>query len=114
MPKLVKEIQASKTSEHGVSTFAEYTMPSTNISVGVSEINGRYPDRGFDVDAELEQIWYVLEGKTRVQVDDQTYEIAKGDMLFISENEKFSIDGAIKLVVSSSPPWSSKQHKHIG
>lgn len=111
---VIKKSDVVTTQENGVSRFHEYQFPFKNASLGVSEINGRYPQTGYDVDEEIEQSWYVEEGAGIMWVNGQEYTIEKGDMVHIPEGEKYWIKGEnLRLVVCSSKPWFPEQHKHI-
>lgn len=114
MKFLVKKSNSKRIQENVVSAFNEYDLPFNKFSVGVSEINGRYPHNGYDIDEEVEQVWYVEDGKGRVNIENEIFEIDKGDMLFIPKSEKYWIEGdLLKLIVVSSPPWFIQQHKHL-
>lgn len=114
MKYVVKKYEAKIIRENNVSTFYEYNLPFKNASVGVSEINGRYPETGFDIDEQVEGSWYVESGKGIVWVSGQEYTVEQGDVILIPANEKFYIVGEnLRLVVASSPLWFSEQHKHL-
>lgn len=111
---LVKKNESKKIDENGVSVFHEYNLPFDRMSVGVSEIHGRYPKVGFDADKKVEAVWYVIEGKASIYLKGEIYEVESGDMIMIPANEKFWIDADhLKLVVVSSPPWTFEQHTHV-
>ncbi|HYD93021.1 MAG TPA: AraC family ligand binding domain-containing protein [Candidatus Paceibacterota bacterium] len=104
---------AKQISEHTTSVFTDYSTDAKNLSLGVSEIHGRYPEAGYDVDTAIEQIWYVESGDGVVGTETETYTITPGDLVIISPNEKYWIQGTnLKLVVASSPSWFEDQHKH--
>ena len=110
----IKKTEAHKSSEHDVSQFTEYPFNWEQFSTGVSEIHGRYPEHGFDVDTEVTASWYVASGEGQICLDEQTFTVSAGDMLYVPQNTKFWIEGeALKLVVTSSPPWTPEQHKHL-
>jgi len=81
--------------------------------MGISEINGRYPKSGTDVDTQIEQIWYVLEGSGALLVQDEAHEFESGDMVYVPKNQPYVIQGSMKLLVASSPAWTPEQHKHL-
>lgn len=112
MVKLIKKAETIKTSEHSVSEFTEYPFESGNLSLGLSKINGEYPETGFDVDMQIEQIWYVLEGQGRVQTQGKEFQLATGDMIYLDKGERYIIEGSLTLVVASSPSWTEEQHLH--
>lgn len=113
MAKLVKKSEATQFTEHDISTFTEYKMPSKKLGLGISEVNGRYPQSGSDADLEIDQIWYVVNGKGKVEVKGEIFDLAEGDMIYIEKGEQFIIDGNLKLIVASAPEWTSSQHKHF-
>jgi mannose-6-phosphate isomerase-like protein (cupin superfamily) len=114
MKLYAKKDSALKIEEHGISTFYEYPIDFTKMSVGVSEINGEYPQHGFDIDTEVEAVWYVLSGTGEVIIEDERFTLNEGDMIKVPQNNKFKIIGnTLKLVVISSPPWTAEQHKHV-
>lgn len=114
MIHIQKAENAKEVSEHAVSSFREYALPFNSVSVGVSSIHGRYPETGFDVDKEIEQVWYVESGEGTIETEGGLNPIALHDMVHIPKNTPYAITGnELVLVVSSSPPWSSNQHIHI-
>lgn len=111
--KLVKKHEAKKITEYPTSMFTEYALPFQQLALGVSEIHGRYPEHGCDVDTGVEQIWYVESGDGVICVENKEYTVSSGDMLLIAKNEKYWIKSeSLKLVVASSPPWYPTQHTH--
>lgn len=114
MKLVVKKSEAKILDEHGVSKFAEYDLPFNRFSTGISQINGKYPQSGFDVDTKVEASWYVLSGSGEIYLAGEVYKVEEGDMIFVPKGEKFWIKGNnLKLVVTSSPPWEPSQHKHL-
>ena len=114
MKLLVKKTEVKKFTEHNISVFSEYSLPFNNAAVGISEINGRYPEKGYDLDQKIEQIWYIEKGSGKIWVMDEIYFVGPGDMILIPKAKKYWIEGkALKLVVISSPPWFAEQHIHL-
>lgn len=114
MDYVIKQSQIVTTQDIGTSRFHEYRFPFTNASLGVSEIDGRYPETGYDVDEAIEQSWYVESGTASVRIDDQEYRIEHGDMVHIPPGRKYWIKGdGLRLIVASSPEWFESQHKHV-
>lgn len=114
MKYIIKQSEADAILENGISTFYEYQFPFKNASLGLSEINGRYPQTGYDIDEKVEASWYVESGTGILWVGGNENKIEKGDMIYVPAGEKFWINGkSLKLVVCSSPRWTPEQHKHI-
>lgn len=55
MKCVIKKSEVITSQENGVSRFHEYQFDFKNASLGVSEINGRYPQQGYDIDEKVEQ-----------------------------------------------------------
>lgn len=114
MQYVIKKSQVVTTQDVGTSRFHEYHFQFKNASLGVSEINGRYPESGYDVDEQVEQSWYVESGGGSVWAGDQEWPIEQGDMVHLPPGEKYWIRGdRLRLVVASSPEWFEAQHKHV-
>lgn len=114
MIEVAKGTDAKKIQELGVSEFSEYPLAFKNVSVGISEIHGRYPASGFEVDTAIEQVWYVELGEGLLITETKEYALVTGDMIRIPSGEKYAIEtNRLRLVVSSSPPWRSEQHEHV-
>jgi mannose-6-phosphate isomerase-like protein (cupin superfamily) len=111
---VIKQSDAVTTQEAGVSRFHEYHFDFKNASLGVSEISGRYPESGYDLDEQVEQSWYVESGNGSVWAGGQEWQVSKGDMVHLLPGEKYWIRGDnLRLIVASSPQWSEAQHKHV-
>ncbi len=115
MTKLVVKKKETKIlDEYGISKFYVYNLPFNKSSMGVSEINGRYPTIGFDVDTKVEGLWYVESGSGEIFLQNKIHKIQSGAMILVPKGEKFWILGKkLKLIVVSSPPWHPEQHKNI-
>lgn len=114
MQYVIKKSETVDAQEHGISTFHDYKFPFKEASLGVSEIFGRYPQTGFDVDELVDAYWYVEKGDARIFVGEEIHTVSEGDMIYIPKGEKYFIDTHyIKLVVCSTPLWTSDQHKHL-
>jgi mannose-6-phosphate isomerase-like protein (cupin superfamily) len=115
MITIVQKSEGRVLAEHPGSSFTEYGLPFQSVSVGVSEIRGRYPANGWDVDTQVEQVWYVESGQGNIENEQGVVAVHAGDMIYIPKGEKYRIEGTeLKLVVSSSPPWTAEQHVHLG
>ena len=114
MKYIVKRAEAKAIPEGDGSVFYEYKFDVKQVCIGVSEINGRYPESGFEVDEKVEGCWYVESGTGMIGIAEQEYAVEAGDAICVPVNEKFYIQGdKLRLVVASSPPWYVEQHKHI-
>jgi mannose-6-phosphate isomerase-like protein (cupin superfamily) len=114
MQYVIKKSETVAQRENGVSQFHEYPFSFQNASLGVSEIEGRYPQTGFDVDEKVEASWYVESGSGVICIENEECVVEAGDMIHVPAGKKYWIEGKkLKLIVSSSPVWYAEQHKHI-
>jgi|CXWL01.1.fsa_nt_gi mannose-6-phosphate isomerase-like protein (cupin superfamily) len=114
MIEVAKHLDAKKIMELDVSEFTEYPLSFENVSVGVSEIHGRYPATGFEVDTKIEQVWYVEAGEGVIITETKEYSVEARDMIRIPAKQKYAIQtNHLRLVVTSTPPWTKEQHQHI-
>lgn len=113
MQYVIKKTEAQIVKE-GNSQFHEYGLPFADFSVGVSEIDGRYPEIGFDVDEAIDAYWYIESGKGTMWIAGQEYSLEPGDMIAVPKGEKYWIHGeALRMVVCSNPSWYPEQHGNI-
>lgn len=113
MKYVLKKSEANPIQEPS-SVFYEYKLSAKNVCIGVSEINGRYPETGYEMDEKVEGCWYVESGRGAVWIAGQEYAVEPGDVISVPAGEKFYIQGeSLRLVVASSPLWYPEQHKHI-
>lgn len=112
--KYVAKKEETNPIQEPASVFYEYKLPATRVCIGVSEINGRYPETGYEVDEKVEGCWYVEQGTGVIWIGGNEYNIEPGDVILVPANDKFYIRGErLRLIVSSSPLWYPEQHKHI-
>jgi mannose-6-phosphate isomerase-like protein (cupin superfamily) len=55
-----------------------------------------------------DRTYFVIEGNGKFSIDDQPYEVSKGDLVFIPKETPYRISGKIKLFVVYSPAFDSK------
>ena len=113
MKYIVKKSEVTPVNEDN-SQFYEYDFSNRTISVGVSEINGRYPKSGFEVDEEIEAYWYVASGAGTIWICGSEHLVEEGDMIAVPKGEKYWVNGDhLRLVVCGTPVWNESQHKHF-
>ena len=91
----------------------EYPLGDKNIDVAIAQINGRYPDKGFATNEEVNEIIYVVKGVGKVVIDGKEHKLSDGDALLIRSKQKYFFEGELKLVISCNPAWYLKQYKTI-
>ncbi|MCH9632502.1 MAG: hypothetical protein S4CHLAM6_08380 [Chlamydiae bacterium] len=91
----------------------EYPFEDTDINVAFVEVKGRYPSSGYVSNEIVKEILFINSGEGKVVVEDDEYEIHKGDMFLIHPNQKYFLEGDFEAIISCSPAWSPEQHKHL-
>ena len=91
-------------------TVYEYPTESAEMSIGVAEISGRYPDEGYALNHICSEMGYVLEGKGRLVTERQQMDLSPGDVVYIPPGEKFYWEGNFKMILPTSPAWNPEQH----
>lgn len=91
----------------------EYLHNDKDINVAQIEIDGRYPDIGQVTNKKVKELIFVVEGNGRIVIDNKEDKITEGDAVLILPNQKYSIEGKLKLVISCTPAWSPEQHEIV-
>jgi mannose-6-phosphate isomerase-like protein (cupin superfamily) len=84
-----------------------------DFNIAGIELSGRYPERGYALNAVSKELIYVRSGNGVLVSNDQRVTLAPGDAALIQPNEKYYLEGTLELVISSAPAWHPEQHKNI-
>lgn len=96
------------------STVTEYSLTSDNISLATSVISGRYPDAGFAVNLDTEEIYYVISGSGTVYTESNSFRLEPKDVFYFHKGLKYWVEGDdLELVIVNTPKWTPEQHKYI-
>ncbi len=112
--KIVRKDQTKEFKNSDVCVAIEYPMGDKDINGAVIELSGRYPDKGRVVNLECKELIYVVEGSGRVVVEGEEINIAKEDLILIEQEEKFFLEGNMKMFVPCAPAWNLEQYKKVG
>jgi mannose-6-phosphate isomerase-like protein (cupin superfamily) len=110
---LIKKKESIRIENSSVCIAYGYEFKDKDINVAPIEIRGRYPESGYVINELVKEMFFVSFGNGKVVIENETFEINQGDMIFILPKKKYLIEGNIDLIVSCSPAWSPEQHKHI-
>lgn len=91
----------------------EYPMQNRGMSIGVAEMSGRYPDRGWALNQKCIEMGYVIRGSGKLVTETESVDLSEGDVVLIPRGQKYYWDGAMSVVLPTTPPWSPDQHAHI-
>jgi mannose-6-phosphate isomerase-like protein (cupin superfamily) len=89
----------------------EYVTKSSEVSIAISEMNGRYPDEGYAVNEKCIEMGYVLEGSGKLITETQSVDLSAGDVVLIPRGEKYYWEGSLKVLLPTAPAWYPEQHK---
>lgn len=111
---LIKKVEAKKINNSNDCTVWEYEYPSELFSVATAFIDGRYPVEKRVVNAECEEVYFVLSGSGVIHSEKGDFDINEGDLYFFGRGEVYWIEGnKLSLVLVNAPKWSPEQHKGV-
>ena len=101
-----------KNSDVCSATEYEFTNNS-DINCAVIRLSGRYPENGFAVNSVCKELIYVIEGEGTLVTDQASVTLGQDDMITIHVGDKYSLQGNLKLLISSSPAWYPEQYSTV-
>jgi len=110
---IIKKSQRKKHENAPTCIVYEYGHRDNNINVAFAEINGRYPENGFSFNEVCKEIFFVLEGKGKIEINGKEMKLEQGDAVLIQPQQKYFLEGKLKLVISCNPAWNPNQYKVI-
>ena len=112
----MKFAKVSETVEHKNNSACiafEYELGDPDINGAVIVLNGRYPEAKRTRNTLSKELIQVLEGSGIAIVEDKEIALAAADQLIIEPNERYIIEGALKLFIASTPAWTPSQSETI-
>jgi mannose-6-phosphate isomerase-like protein (cupin superfamily) len=94
-------------------TAYEYPVMDKSIHGAVTELKGRYPEKGFVINQVCTEIAYVIEGEGKLVFENEVIEFKKGDQMLIKPGQKFYWDAHATLFVPCTPAWYPQQHVDV-
>lgn len=92
----------------------EYDFKDENdFNIAGIELDGRYPEKGYALNTVSKELIYVKNGNGVFASNDQRMSLEAGDAALIQPNEKYYIEGALELIISSAPAWHPEQHQNV-
>jgi len=70
------------------------------FSIAKVKING---EQKFGRDTNSDLAYFVLEGKGKFYIEDNVFEVKKGDLVFIPKNTKYKDEGNLSLLAIAAP-----------
>ena len=111
--KLVQKSQAEIFINSETSSLLEYSklLNEKNVDFCINTISGRYPQKGYCTNLEVQELCYILEGSGKINKKDQTINFIQGDVIFIDKKEIYYWDGDCKIIMICTPAWYKEQCK---
>jgi len=101
--KIAKKNQAQEFKNSELCIVHEYLTGDKDISGVVSEIKGRYPEKGWVVNEVCKELVYVFDGAGIIGLESGETKLNIGDMIILDSGEKFYWGGNMKMFVSCTP-----------
>jgi len=111
---LIKGSQANRKENDKHCAVFEYDFPSKNLGFATAEINGRHPLEGKLLNKECDEIYYVISGKGIVYIDNEKFELEKGDACYIEKGREFYVEGQdLFIALPTNPAWYVGQYEEV-
>lgn len=111
--KIVKVAEVNKIPASRSTTIFEYLMEEKDVSGAVTEIHGRYPEKGFAQNTLCKELVFVISGEGEIITEEDILSFDTGDTILIDKNEKYYWLGNFSIFMATTPKFSAAQHKII-
>jgi len=96
-----KDIPAHKIDET-LSIVNLFSFPDKDFTFVVGELDGFH---GTIVNSKNQKYYYIIDGEAKVVIENETYDVSKGDFVCIDKNQKHSIEGKVTFGILCLPPY---------
>jgi len=89
----------------------KYPTPTRTLELSHMIVNGRHPEKKNEwvLEHDCQFVMYVTKGKGKVYVDDETFEVEEGDVVFVPTETLFAVEGKFEYITVDSPAWYPEQ-----
>lgn len=91
----------------------EYPVLNTSLHGALTELSGRYPEKGRVVNEKCAELAYIVKGSGKLIVEGEEVEFKEGDQLFIAPGERYYWIATALMFMPCSPAWYPEQHKEV-
>ncbi|MFO7794297.1 MAG: cupin domain-containing protein [Candidatus Nanohaloarchaea archaeon] len=89
-----------------------FDKEDANFDAVISKVDGYHPEEGEKViNEESERAYYVLEGEGTIYVRDNDFSVSSGDLIFIEKGKGHALEGDIRTLVITSPPFNPENER---
>lgn len=99
----------------GTKVIYKYPTPTKSIDIGIMIVKGRHPEdkNTFILETVCQFIMYIQIGKGIVYVGKEIFNVIKGDVIFIPNNQLFAVEGNLQYITVDVPAFYREQSKEI-
>ena len=109
MNKYIKSI-SDKPDFEAENYFRGYNLSDGKLGIEVDFIDMISGHKYFQKESQSIHIYYILEGKGIACIDNNKYEIKKGDTVEIPVGIEYAFKGKMKMIEIMNPPFNNKTH----
>lgn len=91
----------------------EYEFGNKDIDIAEAKIRGRYPERGYSLNQECIELFFVKNGSGKIEIDGESKELEEGDSVLIEAKQKYFFEGKLDLIITCRPAWNPDQYKVV-
>lgn len=84
---------------------------TANLNLAVAEIKERYPERGWARNKEVDETYFILEGRGKVIVEKEEFEVEKDDLVLIEKGKWYRFEGSARVAIACGPTWTPEQYE---
>ena len=112
--ELIKEEDSFKCSNSENCKNTEYSFNDKDLDLGLAEITGRYPKKGYCLNEISKELIYILEGSGILYFKNSKIKFKKGDSILINNNEKYYWEcDYCKIAMFCAPAFKKEQYKIV-
>lgn len=94
-------------------TVFEYPIMDNALHGALTELKGRYPEKGRVVNEECYEIGYIISGSGKLVIEGTEIEFREGDQLLIKPGQRYYWEANATVFMPCAPAWSAEQHKEV-
>lgn len=79
-----------------------------NFDCVIGQLSGHHPKV---VNKVSDRMYFILEGEGTISVDSNIYSVSKGDLITIKKNQVHGLDGFLKYLIVTGPPFNPQNEK---
>ena len=110
---IYKKFKNSELFEGPTNKTYEYNIEDNDINFCIVDVNGRFPVEKWATNRKCKEMIHVLSGSGILVVEGIEYHLNQDDVVLLDINEKYYLDGNMRLGIPCTPAWYPQQHEII-